>query len=196
MDTHVMHGYDMKAISHLARVTVLNNRHRMADLNIDEAINDAWEGVVERLLASEEPPTSRDLMDAGFAAAARDQRQFMQMTGVPVNENGTGKMFARYWQQVERMPPPDSVCDVIAFRQIWPLLSDTDRQVLKVHALADHSPARGAEMLGISKRAYEGKLSRARQKFAKWWHEHETPRAIKPQGIRRPGAGFAARGAV
>ena len=193
MDTHVRYGYSMYELQEIARITVLDNRHRLASGNFDQAIEIAWEGVVEALLTADQRPERNELMFAGWSAVSKDQKAYKQMTGVPVNAHGTGSQFARYWQQTEQIGTPEGVVDPIALRTIWPRLTDVERQVLKVHALADHSPRAGAEMLGLSVRSYESKLRRARERFKRYWFEGETPRPIPSKGVRRPGAGFATR---
>lgn len=189
MSPHVMHGFTMADLEDISRLTVLNNRHRLATWNLSEAIETAWQGAAEYLCAAEEKPERKELHYAAWEAVRKDVRSAQRDR---VTEE-RGARVQQFWNQAGVTHSHDeNVTERVAFRQVWQELTDVERQTFICNALCDYNLPRTADMLGVTKRAAEGRLFRARRHFYALWHEHETPRPMSAKAVRRPKAGFAA----
>lgn len=143
----------------------------------------AWSAITEALYSAAEPPTPADLVAAGQAAIARHVRIDMRHRGVQFGGR-TGPRFATYWMGLSsRTPSPeDRVVDAVALWQIWPHLTNRQREALL--ALAAHEDYRAAAAaLGVAPGTYKVLIGTARRRFLALWHEGEAP--SRPWGAYR-----------
>jgi hypothetical protein len=171
-----MHGYTVADLDGLATRVVRNNMHWWAagDRHDQHAI--AWEGIAEHLCTAGEPPSERDLLEAGRRAVARDVRDTMRHHGTRRDTSNDGTNFGRYWLwHAAPVPSPETaVTERLALGQVLATL--TPRQQAAISALAvqgDYLAA--AQMCGIKPDTFQALIGRARRAFLALWHEGETP---------------------
>lgn len=173
VDSELAHGYTLADLTRIARSATLHAGQLAADFG--DRYETAWSAIAEALYAAEQPPAEPDLWHAGRDAiwqAIRDDRR----THGAARHDGHMPAFARYWWDHASAAPSceNQVVERLALRQIWPHLTPAHRSALAAYAALGTLPA-AAEALGISVRAYNSRLQRARQLAAQLWHEHETP---------------------
>jgi hypothetical protein len=189
--TYVKYAYTMADLYDLARVAVLTHRSKLASYDYAELIDEAYSAACEYLVTCTWEPTELHVMNAAFEGARNTLRQQQQAHGIAKGDRMTGKQFHRYWTTPPVASPEDQLVEPMALRQIWATLSIMDRQTLMTAAMFPSSPERALHSGGITERAYEGRLRRARRNFNQFWFEGQSiPRT---KGVRRIGSGFAAR---
>lgn len=178
-DTNLWHGYSLADIDRVARITAARAPGGRI-LDPGDRYDTAWSAIAEHLCTATEPPTRRDLFDAGAGAvnrAGQDYRHTWGMARTWGSSEGDMGGYQRYWELARRAAPSpeDRVVDRTALRQIWPALSPTHQQVLYALAIhsGDHQAA--ADSLGKSLPTYRSHLKGARASYRALWHEHETP---------------------
>lgn len=180
-DIHTLrHGYNLADLQQLTRFAL----RRVYGGNVDyrARYDVAWSAIAEALYAApdDQPPTPSDLVDAAQAAMARHVRDDMRHHGH--DRHNPGQMmtrFASYWESMQgrASSPEGRVVEKTALWQIWPRLTDREREVLL--ALAAHENYRAAaEALGANPATFNVNVSNARRRFLTLWHEGETPSRI------------------
>lgn len=180
-DVHTLrHGYNLADLQRLTRLSIWRVSGGGLDYHTRHDV--AWSAIAEALYAAPDdlPPTPQDLIAAGQSAVARQVREEMHHRGRDRHNPGqVMPMFASYWEGMQgRSPSPeDRVVDKTALWQIWPRLTDREREVLL--ALAAHENYRAAaDALGANPATFNVNVSNARKRFLALWHEGETPSRI------------------
>lgn len=176
--TAVAHGYTMRDLDAHARSVVMNNRTWWPAGDRDDLYTAAWHGIVEHLCTVDEPPTRRDLLEAGRRALVRDVKEVMQLHGARRDSSNNGARYAMYWQWAGRVTPsPEAgIVERAALEQILSALTPRQRQAFTALAAAgDYADA--AELLDIADQTFRALLGRARGAFRDLWHEGEAPSA-------------------
>ncbi|MEU8892953.1 hypothetical protein [Streptomyces sp. NPDC048442] len=173
----VLHGYTLDDLHHLSRHVVHSDSWHTAG-DIEERYDAAWYALVEYLLAAAEPPTRRDLFQAGRRGRDASIRQDQQAHGYNHHRpgNGTRPRFEQYWTTAaaHRPPPEERIIDQYALAQIWPRLTPRQQQALTALA-ATGDYRQSAVALGVAQSTFHVLLSTARKRFFALWHEGEQP---------------------
>jgi hypothetical protein len=176
-DTPVAHGYTLRDLEQLTRTVLRMDRWYVAG-DLDERYNAVWCGIVERLLTAEEPPTRRELLNAG--TRANDARVLDEMRTHGRSTHVVGQPMPRfhaYWCPANPPSPETGVVERLATQQIWPRLTPRQQQALTaLAALEDYQAA--ADHLGVTPGTYNVLGSTARRRFLAWWHEGEAPSRV------------------
>ncbi|MFI9176154.1 hypothetical protein [Streptomyces lincolnensis] len=174
---HVRHGYTLKDIEHLTRLTLRMDRWYTAS-DIDERYDAVWFAIVEQLLTAEEPPTRKALLDAGTQASDARVRDQMRTHGrCTLNTGQPMPRFHAYWNPAHAPSPEPRVIERHALAQIWPLLRPSEQRALTALAMTGDYEE-GAAAVGVATSTFQVQISTARRRFFKAWHEHETPSRI------------------
>ncbi|WAZ20208.1 hypothetical protein STRCI_001309 [Streptomyces cinnabarinus] len=173
-DIPVAHGYTVRDLEHLTRTVLRLDRWYTAG-DIDERYDAVWFGITEHLLTAVEPPTRRELLNAGTAASDARVKDDMRTHGRCTQNYGQPMpRFHAYWNPANPPSPEPRVVDRLAVEQIWPLLQPRQQQALAALAVTgDYDQAAAA--LGVTKGTFSVLISTGRRRFYAWWHEHETP---------------------
>ncbi|MGW5408985.1 hypothetical protein [Streptomyces spiralis] len=175
--TSEVRGYTLRDLDALARSVVMNNRTWWPAGDRDDLHAAAWHGIVEHLCSTDEPPTRRDLLEAGRQALADDVRAAMRHHGARRDTSNTGARYAMYWEWAGRaVPSPEhGIVERIALEQILPALTAGQRAAIEALAAAgDYDQA--ARIVG-SVTGLKSQLMKGRRRFRELWHEGETPSA-------------------
>lgn len=182
--TAALHGYTLAQIEGLARRVVANNRHWWPAGDRHGQYEAAWHGIAEHLCAASDPPTERDLLEAGRRALGADVRDELRHHGTRSDGTNNGANFSRYWDwHSHPVPSPEpAVTERLALTQILPALTARQRQALTALAVTgDYWQA--AQVLGIKPQTFRSLIGRGRREFRALWHEGETP--SRPWGTDR-----------
>lgn len=177
------HGYTLRDIDRLTATACASSRwHAAADA--DERYAVMWHAIVEHLYTAEERPTRHDLLGAAITAVDLYVRAEMHHHGWDTANYaaGAGAMhrYQTYWRTpAERDPFADRVVERVALGQIWPLIAQHHRDLLRTLAAADDHD-RAASRLGLTQSGYASRLCKARATARGLWHEHETPTPMPP----------------
>lgn len=173
-DTPVSHGYTVRDLEHFTRLVLRMDRWYTAG-DIDERYDAVWFGITECLLTADEPPTRRQLLNAGTAASDARVRDDMRTHGRCTQNFGQPMpRFHAYWNPANPQSPEPRVVERLAVQQIWPLLQPRQQQALTaLAATGDYDKA--AASLGVTKGTFGVLISTGRRRFYAWWHEHEQP---------------------
>lgn len=178
--TNLWHGYSLADIDKLATKVIQVDRWRK-DLDTRDRHDAARYAITEHLLAAEQAPTRRELVDIGLRASDRHVADEMHYRGYDDRNlaAGSGALpgYQRYWQSSGRTPFDERVIERIALIQIWPRLTHRQQQAVMALALTDDHQA-AAETLGLPLPAFSGRMLKARRRARALWHEHETPRHV------------------
>lgn len=194
-DGELPHGY---TLDDLTRIASWVARNTGLILEIGEARDAAAIGIIERLY--EEPvPTRDDLYQAARRAVNAANGRELAYCGINANPSrngryGLAKEYARYWHGRGALVAPfeEGVVDRLAVWQVWNALSPRHQETLWALAeYGDHATARDA--LGISVRAWQHRISKARIQARALWYAPETP-APQWGGTDRPGLKTDKRG--
>lgn len=172
--TPIRHGYTPRMLDRLARRAVLMDRWPVADA--DERHDAVLHAITVEVLTADARPDPRHLVRLGLRASNRHIEQELRHRGWTTADGaGSAPGFLRYWQATGRTPWDERLIEQLALAQIWPHLTQLQRQALAVLAeLGDYQAA--AEALGITRVALAERLRLGRRTVAALWHEHETPR--------------------
>lgn len=184
----VRHGFTMGDLNKATRFALQRNVGWNAFTPIDR-YEIAWSAVVAHLYEAEEPPTFSDLVTAGWYGISEARLTEMRHHGVDFNRRVGEKRraFATYAHTITNLstPPEERVTERLALEQIWPLLTEGQREALA--ALATHGTATAAaEALGKDREAFHKLYQRGRNRFQSWWFEGETVPARRGRDRRRP----------
>lgn len=172
----VRHGYTLAALDDLAGRVVRANMHWWPAGDRADQHAAAWEGIADALCAASDPPSQRDLMEAGRSALAAEVKATMRHRGQRRDATNNGANFGRYWDwHTAPAPSPETaVTERLATGQILAALTSRQRQaVAMLAARGDYLLA--AQALGIRPQTYRSLLGRARKDFLALWHEGEAP---------------------
>ncbi|PRX90686.1 hypothetical protein [Allonocardiopsis opalescens] len=180
-DVHsVRWGYNILDIDRLARLAVRRSLFAHVGSFIDR-YTAARDGVIDALYAAQERPTPRDLVTGGWRAMAVAEQAATRLYG-RTSKGETRPSYVAYWDASSTVTGSheSGVVDRMALWQIWPTLTDGDRDVLLGLAmLQDREDMDLAAALGVTPAGLKDKLVRARSRFAALWYEGETPRRHK-----------------
>lgn len=180
-DVHaIRHGYNLADLNRLARWAIWRVVGSMLDVRTRYEV--AWSAIAEALYIApdDQPPAPDDLVRAGQNAIAGHVREEMHHHGRD-RHNGGAPMprFASYWEGMRlRVGGPEHVVvERTALWQIWPRLTDRQRQVLL--ALAAHEDYQAAaQALDANPGTFNVNVSHARKRFLELWHEGEEPSRV------------------
>jgi hypothetical protein len=188
-DVEVRHGYTLAQVNAVSVWAVMHDRY-CSFADTDERLEVAWHAIAEHLCTAAERPDRRDLILAGWRAISEYVDKDARFRGHSFAGGGqTRKGFTRYWTDPDPVGLEERVTDDVALGQIWPRLTQPERDLLA--ALAEHEDyGLAAEALGLPRHKYATEVGRARRAFRELWHEGET--ASGPWGAdrrRQPGTG-------
>lgn len=172
------HGYTLADLDRIARSATSHVGTMASDYT--DRLHTAWSAIVEHLYAADHPPAEHDLWHTGRHAIWGEIRSSRRFQGAPVKDlsAGSGEMpsFRRFWwDYASAVPSPEArIVERHALAQIWPQLTDRERQAVLAFA-ANGSVQAAAEALQITTGAMNSRLQNARRRFLAWWHEGETP---------------------
>jgi len=177
--TPLPHGYTITDLENLTRRAAFLCPFRF--LTIAERVDIAQFAIVEHLFTCQDGPSSGELVAKGVRAIHAHVERAGSFHGTYFRASGceAGTPLVRhrlYWTSAAAptQSPENVVVDVTALSQIWPRLSPTHQNVLV--ALATYEDyEKAAEAVGKSYRTFLSTISAARQRFLRFWHEHETP---------------------
>jgi hypothetical protein len=168
----------MRDLDTLARAVVMNNRTWWPAGDRDDLHAAAWHGIVEHLCTTEEPPSRRDLLEAGRQALADDVKATMRHHGARRDGTNNGQKYAVYWEWAGRaVPSPEpGIVERLALAQILTALTPRQQEAFTALAAAGDYPE-AARLLDIADQTFRSLLGRARGAFRQLWHEGEAPSA-------------------
>jgi hypothetical protein len=182
------HGYTLAQAEQLARAAACTV-HTGSTETVADKIDHAWSIIVATLYEAPAQPSTGQLVWAARKSLYREDRDRLKDYGYAdrnvANGAASGSSFRTYWYR----PTASIEHDLIerhTFAQIWPLLTDRDRQVLVALAVYGNATD-GAAAIGIPRSSFHMYLSEARKRFLKRWHAGETP--SKHWGMNHPGNG-------
>lgn len=182
------HGYTLAQAEQLARAAACTV-HTGSTETVADKIDHAWSIIVATLYEAEASPSTGQLVWAARKSLYREDRDRLKDYGYAdrnaANGAASGQSFRTYWYRPSASIEHDLV-ERHTFAQIWPKLTDRDRQVLVAIAIYD-SPQEAADAIGIPRSALHFYLSEARRRFRRRWHAGETP--SKHWGRNHPGNG-------
>jgi hypothetical protein len=172
-------GFTMASLETLARKAAYVSHWRFVEFR--ERYDIAWSAIAEQLYASTEPPQPHDLIRIGEKAIAAHVEAHGHMWGAYYNKPDREFMprFETFWwtQAMPTPSPEDRIVDYLAFRQIWPRLTKTNKKVLL--ALATHGDyERAAASLNKPGTTFRTQIWQARKQFLRLWHDGECPSGV------------------
>lgn len=172
----VAHGYTMRDLDAFARAVVMNNRTWWPAGDRDDLHAAAWHGIVEHLCTTDEPPSRRDLLEAGRQALAQDVKATMRQHGARRDTSNNGARYAMYWEWAGRAVPSAEagIVERLALAQILAALTPRQREAFTALAATGDYPD-AARMLDIEDQTFRSLIGRARGAFRGLWHEGEQP---------------------
>lgn len=197
----VKHGLTMADLDRAARMALGRNVGVNA-FSWAERYDMAWSAAALALCEATEPPTVSDLASAGWQAVADARQTEMRHHGIDSTRRiGEGRpMFERYWSWMAAPARSfeDGVVERLALRQVWPLLTGTQRAALVALAVHGSVPL-AAQATGVGASALHRAAWLGRERFMRYWHEGETPPVRRGRDRRRddgqpvdPRAGYRA----
>lgn len=174
--TVVAHGYTMRDLDAFARAVVMNNRAWWPAGDRDDLYSAAWHGIVEHLCTTNEPPSRRDLLEAGRQALAQDVKASMRHHGARTDTRNNGQKYAMYWEWAGRAVPSAEagIVERIALVQILDALTPRQREAFTALAATGDYPD-AARLLDIGDQTFRSLIGRGRGAFRGLWHEGEQP---------------------
>lgn len=175
------HGFTAAEVERLARTAAAGSVGVRLDRG--DAYEASWFAIVERLYTSDVAPQPGQLVARGRVALLEllcaetrthgNSGQHARRLGGP---SSTDRGFGLFWDWfAQPTPSPERrIVESLALRQVWRALAPIHRATFAALATHETYPA-AAEALGLSRKSFTMRVSRARQEFLALWHEHETP---------------------
>ncbi len=177
-ETALRHSYTLDSLDRLAYFAARRKLWH-GGLALPERVETARSAMAEHLYASDQPPTVRELIQAGWKAISDHIQQSDQFHGHNTDDRYAGTTrprFETYWRDTAGPAPglDEQIIERLALAQICPRLRPAHREALA--ALAAHGDyQQAADALGESYATFKSQVSRARREFLTLWHEGETP---------------------
>jgi hypothetical protein len=186
-DSELRHGFTLRAINGLAIHTVKTDRWFYA-MDFADRVEIAWSAMIEELYTCDERPEISQLMGAAQRAIQRQVQSDRSSHGIS-NTDGASDApnFYRYWWRTYIPGPEDRVIERASLKQIWPRLTERQREVLMALAAYGGDRQTAALSLGITYQHFCATVGEARRTFLRFWHEGEQPSRIWSQD--RPSGG-------
>lgn len=182
-ETAVRHGYTLTELHRLTVIAVAGGQKNVA---AEWQYEQAWDGIVDELLAAEQPPPGH-LVQAGRFAVRNAINVDRGVHGVArgSTERGTAPRFVEYWTAQRITPSPEAlIVDRLALIQVWPMLLPYQRNGLAALAATDDYQA-AADLLGITPAGCRTYISQGRRAILALLFEHEAPPRRLQQDHRR-----------
>jgi hypothetical protein len=184
VDCELAHGWTLGQIHQLARLAVHTAGSMAGDWR--ERYETAWMGIVETLYAAPHWPTRHTLVQAGQVAIYRAVDEHLQAYGYyrrktdgAVHGAGSSPAWRAYWWELlsplAYQSPERGVVERVALAQIWPTLTDGQRQAIASLAAHDNDFRSAAAAIGATSTGFRTQVSKARARFLAAWHEGERP---------------------
>jgi hypothetical protein len=181
-ESTIRHGYTLTELHRLAHIAARTPAASWLDAR--DAYDAAWHSLVEALLLTDKPPESGHLVVTARQAVFQTVRDERHHRGIPRAEpwagQGAAPNFAKLWAGLVAHTP-DHAPDIIdrqALADIWPALREVDRDaLLALAATGDYRAA--ADLLGLRYSTLTVRLSNARRRFLRLWHQGETPSTVR-----------------
>jgi hypothetical protein len=172
-------GFNMASLEAMARKAAYESHWRFMEFR--ERYEVAWSAIAEEIYASDEQPRPFDLIRLGDRAISAHVENHGHMWGAYYGRSDKEYMprFEMFWWTQAKPTPSheDRIVDHIAFRQIWPRLTEGNKRVLL--ALAIHGDyRRAAESLGKPYATFTTQIWQARKQFLRLWHDGEMPSRV------------------
>ncbi|WP_198679296.1 hypothetical protein [Thermomonospora amylolytica] len=151
-----------------------------------ECYQAAWSAIAEHLATAEERPDPYALIGAGMRAISETIQAGERAHGWNNQRQSIRPGFATFWMDATGpTPSPEGpIVDRTALWQIWPRLTDLQRQTLL--ALATYEDYRtAAAAVGASYGTFCERVRLARIAFLTLWHEGEMPSRVWSADRRR-----------
>jgi hypothetical protein len=172
-DVHeIRHGYNLAGLERLTRIAVSRAITRGGDYQ--GRYEAAWSGIAEALCTAKHAPDRADLIAAGWRAVADYARAEAHHHGIDPETWGPLRGFDRYWHARNSPSPERRTVETTALWQIWPELSDRQREALATLAAVDDYE-QATDSLGIAAGTFRALVSQGRRRFLGLWHEGEEP---------------------
>lgn len=153
--------------------------------DFSDRLSAAWSAIAEHLYSTETQPSADELMLAGRRAVDEEIHAYWTTHGVDRRNPWQGEEarwnFQRFWWSSPR-EFEDNLVDKLSLNEIWPQLTDGHREALIALAVSDDYSL-AAERVGIAYSSYRSRISKARERFFRLWHDGETP--SRPWGTDR-----------
>lgn len=169
-------GYTMADLDRLSRMA---HRYGGTSNDIDEQLNAAWVGIVERLYTSEQHPSRSELITAGKFAIMSWRDSYLKMHGFSRKTSKRTPNHVTYWRSGAGRARAEDFTDGLVERLALPQIlgSLTVKQYEAVVALAAYGQrAPAADALGLTLPAFDSRIEKARRRINALWFEPDTPR--------------------
>jgi hypothetical protein len=169
------HGYRMTDLHKMTVSAVIQARWRIR--SFDECYDVARFAIVEHMYEADERPHWHDLVHVGKRAISRYLDDEFSVHGQDLKSMSAQISRVRFrmfwWDQARPTGSCENhVVEVMAVRQILPRLTWRNRAVIMALAVhGDYDSA--AKSLGMTRKTFIDKLSKARKEFLRYWHEGE-----------------------
>lgn len=167
-------GYTMDDIDRIARRVYERTRNNF-HFDYSDHYSAAWYGIVECLFESVQQPTLHDLVQAGTKRVGDEARANISFYGYRADMPGKqGPRFVTYWRRGGHADFADRIAEREALPQVLAVLNTTLYEAIVTLAAFD-SVAEAARALGISDKAFEHRIRRARTLLIDAWFAPEHP---------------------
>jgi hypothetical protein len=192
----LLRGYTMDDLDRFAYIAA--RRTRVSSVHVwdtQERVELALSAIGEALVVAVQRPSSDELIQAGRRAIYQGAADHRHEHGI--GPRGLMPAAALYWLAVTTPDHAPRIDERTALRQIWPLLSGTDRQALAALAVLGTYQA-AAAALNLNYDAFGMRVRQARARFFRhWWAPSGTPtRRWRDRRVAIAGQALPARDAV
>lgn len=173
------YGYTLDDINELVKIAVLRDRGWYQGMDFRDRVEIAWSAALEHLYSCQTTPAEFDLIQAAWTAIRRQMESDISFNGrSSIDASKPARNFYRFWSLLHDRGHEDRVIDRVALWQIMAELSLIHRETLLVYAAHGNDLHRAAASLGIAASTFQVRVSRARRRFFKLWHQHEKPSTL------------------
>lgn len=171
----VRHGYTMRDIDRLAKLSVYRDRTFTSDGHHRYGI--AFSAIAESILTALDPPTDQDLVRAGWQAIYADVREMNHVYGRRPDQGAvevaSKPRYVTYWTNRPNQFE-DNVTDQIAVWQVMRGLTETETQAIISLAMHDNYAA-AAAAIDVKYSTFTMRISSARRKLRTLWFAPDSP---------------------